>query len=202
MSGDYFYAERYHCTGVSTCRESAEPVPPSAPAMTDNSPLQAVDVVFLDDAISRLPDEEIEGRCGEIWDYTVADDDSELDDLSACQHARLAAALCTEVVTDHPSELQSNGGDCFACASSAAVLFESSSPPAPDDASVTARTYDDITKSPPPHLRCVVSPRSSLLPILRCTTASQPFFSSPTSQKRVQAVLCVRLPLGCLVLDI
>ena len=43
---------------------------------------------------------------------------------------------------------------------------------ASDDASVIGRTYDDITKSPPPHLRCVVSPLSCLPPILRCTAAS------------------------------
>ena len=43
---------------------------------------------------------------------------------------------------------------------------ESPLPPAPDDASATGRTYDDITKSPPPHLRCVVSPLSSLPPAL------------------------------------
>ena len=34
---------------------------------------------------------------------------------------------------------------------------ESPSLPTPDDASATGRTYDDIAKSPPPHLRCVVS---------------------------------------------
>ena len=33
-----------------------------------------------------------------------------------------------------------------------------------DDASAAGRTYDDITKSPPRHLRCVVSPLSSLPP--------------------------------------
>ena len=47
-------------------------------------------------------------------------------------------------------------------------------PAAPDDASTTGCTYDDITKSPPSHLRCVVSPFSSLSPVLRCTAASLP----------------------------
>jgi hypothetical protein len=37
---------------------------------------------------------------------------------------------------------------------------ESPSPPASDNASATGRTYDDITESPPPHLRCAVSPLS------------------------------------------
>ena len=41
---------------------------------------------------------------------------------------------------------------------------EESPPPPPDDASTTGRTYDDMTKSPPPHLRCVVSSLSSPTP--------------------------------------
>ena len=58
----------------------AEPAPPPAPAMTGNSPLRAIDVVFHDDDDNRHPEEEIEGRDGGMWDYAVADDDSELDD--------------------------------------------------------------------------------------------------------------------------
>ena len=53
------------------------------------------------------------------------------------------------------------------------------SPPALDDTSATGRTYDDITKPPPPHLRCVVSPLSSLPPVLRCTAASLPRCFTP-----------------------
>ena len=56
---------------------------------------------------------------------------------------------------------------------------KSPSPPAPDDASATGRTYDDITKPPPPHLRCVVSPLSSLPPVPRCTAASLPRWFTP-----------------------
>ena len=77
---------------------------------------------------------------------------------------------------------------------------EPASPPAPDDASPTGRTYDDITKTPPPHLRCVVSPLSSPSPVLRCTVASLPRFLS--GLRRVQAVLFARLSLGCFVLDV
>jgi len=79
---------------------------------------------------------------------------------------------------------------------------ESPSLPAPDDASATGRTYDDITKPPPPHLRCVVSPLSSLPPVVRCTAASRHLFAAEFPVRRVQAVLFARLPLGCLVLDV
>ena len=47
---------------------------------------------------------------------------------------------------------------------------------APADASATGQTYNDITKSPPPYLRCVFSPLSSLPPVLRCTASSLPHF--------------------------
>ena len=58
---------------------------------------------------------------------------------------------------------------------------EPSSPPSPDGASTIGRSYDDITKTPPPYLRCVVSSLSSQSPILRCTAASLPRFCwSPT----------------------
>ena len=79
---------------------------------------------------------------------------------------------------------------------------ESPSLPAPDDASATGRTYDDITKPPPPHLRCVVSPLSSLPPVVRCTAASRHLFAAEFPVRRVQAVLFARLPLGCLMLDV
>ena len=61
---------------------------------------------------------------------------------------------------------------------------------APDDASVNGRTYDDVTKSPPPHLRCVVSPLSSLPPVLGCTAASlSPFVVADVpGLRRLQAV--------------
>ena len=48
---------------------------------------------------------------------------------------------------------------------------ESPSPPASDDASATGRTYDDVTKLPPPHLRYVISPLPVGPPVLRCTAA-------------------------------
>ena len=58
---------------------------------------------------------------------------------------------------------------------------EPSSPPSPDDASTIGRSYDDVIKTPPPYLRCVVSSLSSQSPILRCTAASLPRFCwSPT----------------------
>ena len=49
-----------------------------------------------------------------------------------------------------------------------------------EDASAPGRTYDDINKSPPPHLRCVGSPLSSLPTVLRCIASSRPWFLSPT----------------------
>ena len=79
---------------------------------------------------------------------------------------------------------------------------ESPSPPEPNDASATGRTYDDITKPPPPHLRCVVSPLSSLPPVVRCTAASRHLFAAEFPVRRDQAVLFARLPLDCLVLDV
>ena len=57
----------------------AEPAPPPAPAMADNSPLQAIDVVWHDDSDNRHPKEEIEGSDGGPWDYAIAVDDGELD---------------------------------------------------------------------------------------------------------------------------
>ena len=136
--------------------------------MSTDSKLEHCDHLHYDDARNRLARQTNPHRGGaeataasRRRSHRVID----LDNLSACQHTYLDAALCTEVVTDHPSELQSksNGGDCLGCGRSADVVFESPSPPAPDGASASARTYDDITKSPPLHLRCVVSPLCSLL---------------------------------------
>ena len=98
---------------------------------------------------------------GGPWDYAVADDEGELgakeeavrQDSGGISAAAAAAAggiglqlsqlLCTGVST---------------------CQEEPPSPPALDNASATGRTYGDIIKSPPPHLWCVVSPLSSLLP--------------------------------------
>ena len=71
-------------------------------------------------------------------------------------------------------------------------------PAGPDDASRTGLTYDDFTKAPPPHIRCVVSPVSSVPPVFG---SSRPWFLSPTSGLRqVQAALFARRSPGCLVL--
>ena len=68
----------------------------------------------------------------------------------------------------------------------------------------TGNTYDDITSSPPPHFRCVISPLSSLPPVLRCTATSPPhfFIADVPGFRRAQAVLFARLSLGCLVLGV
>ena len=104
-------------TEAAPVEAPAGPAPPPAPGMADTSPLRAIDVVVHDDDDNRHPEKGIEGRDGGLWDYDVADDDSELDDK--------------EEET------------------------------APDDASATGHTYDDMTNSAPPHLRCVVLPLSS-----------------------------------------
>ena len=82
---------------------------------------------------------------------------------------------------------------------------ESPSSPAPGGASPTGRTYDDFTKTPPPHLRCVVSPLSSFLsttcpPVHRRVTTI--FVGDVPGLRRVQAVLFAVLSLGCLVIDV
>ena len=77
-----------------------------------------------------------------------------------------------------------------------------------ENVSTTGRTYDDMTKSPPPHLRCVVSPLSSPITFpastSRCTSASLRhfFFADVPGLRQFQAVLFARLSLGCLVLHV
>ena len=154
-----------------------EPAPPPTPAVTDNGPLRSTVVVFHGDDDNGGP-----------WGYAVADDEGERDeegeavrqDSSGTSAAAAAAAgglglqlsemLCTGVLTRKEE-------------SPSPPAPESPSLPGPYDASATGRTYDDITKSPPPHLRCVVSPLPSLPPALRCTAAPPPHFVlSPTSR--------------------
>ena len=175
--------------------------------MTDSRPLRAIDVVFHDDDDNRHPEEEIEGRDGGLWDFAVSDDDSELDgeeEEAVRQDSYLRRGTAAKQAQPQPQpairtfdvKLRRMLGENVAEPQPSVeidVYFEehtdvltrreeSPSPPAPDDASATGRTYDDITKSPPPHLRCVVSPLSSLPPVLRCTAASLPRFLSPTSR--------------------
>ena len=64
---------------------------------------------------------------------------------------------------------------------------ESPSQAAPDDASATGLTYDDITKSPPPHLRCVVSLLSSPPPV-RFFPLRHPSSGAPPRHYRVFVV--------------
>ena len=108
-----------------------------------------------------------------------------------------------EEIDDH--ELDEDEEDEEAVPQGACVLMlmcqEQEEPPwpaGPDDASRTGLTYDDFTKAPPPHLRCVVSPVSSVPPVFG---SSRPWFLSPTSGLRqVQAALFARRSPGCLVL--
>ena len=157
----------------------ARAVAESGPAMVDNSPLRATDVVFHDHDANRHPNKQIEGHDGGLWDNEFhSDDDGELDEEENCmafeQSAAAAAAACGRrpqlrwmIDDDYHAEL---------CTSVLTRREKSPSPPAPDDASATGRTYDDIIEAPPPHLRCVVSPHSSLSPAPRCTAASLPSF--------------------------
>ena len=161
-----------------------EPVPPSAPAMVHGRPPRVIDVAFHFDDDNRHPEEEIEGRDGGLWDYngTVSDEDI-MDDASGEASAAAAAAgdglrlklrrmLGNNVSLKHQPSVEI---DVYFDEEHTGVLTprkESPSPPAPDDASATGCTYDDITKSPPPHLRCVISPLPSLSPVHRCTAAS------------------------------
>ena len=164
----------------------AGPAPPPAPGMADNSPPRAIDVVVNDDDDNRHPEEEIEGRDGGLWDYnaTVSDEDI-MDDASGEASAATAAAgdglrlqlrrmIGNNITLKHQPSVKI---DVYFDEEHTGVLTpreESPSPPAPDDASATGCTYDDITKSPPPHLRCVISLIPSLSPVLRCTAASPP----------------------------
>ena len=175
------------------------PAPPSAPAMTDKKPpMRAIDVVLHNDDGDRCLQEEIEGRDGGLWDHVaVSDDDNrKLDD----EEEEAAAARQDSYVAPWESGgasaaaaaagvlLQQMIGDDLTPKRESAVELniydeertgvltrreESPSPPASDDASATGCTYDDIAKPPPPHLRCVVSPLSSLPPApLGCSAAS------------------------------
>jgi hypothetical protein len=118
---------------------------------------------------------------GGLWDY-VAGVDGGLGEEAEAERRDSGGASAAVAAAAIGLRLQLHGRMM-------ARQEESSSPPAPelpsppasDDASTTGRTYDDITKSPPPYLRCVVSPLSFLPPVLQCTTASLPHFLSPTS---------------------
>ena len=191
------------------------------------SPLKIIDVVLRDDDDNRHPEEEIEGREGGLWDHAVTDDNGELDekkeavrqdsyaapwDSSGASAAIDAAAVeprlrlygrmigddfhaervCTRMLTPG-EESPSPSATCPAA--------WAAPPPAaaPDDASSAGHTYDDIIKSPPLHLRCVISPLSSLPLVLRCTAASLPRFCRRRAAglRRVQAVLCTCSSRGC-----
>ena len=179
----------------------AEPSPPPAPVMTGESPLRAIDVVFHNDDDNRHFEEQIEGRDGGLWDFAVSDDDSELDgeeeeavrqdscvapwDSGEASAAAAAAGVGLQL-RRMIGEKTSMNIDVYVEEHTDVLTRREESPslPAPDDASATGRTYDDITRSPPPHLRCVVSPLPSLPPVLLCTAASPPCFLSPTSRGR------------------
>ena len=152
----------------------AEPAPPPAPAVTDNGPLRSAVVVFYGD------DDD-----GGLWDYVAGVDgglgeeaEAERRDSGGASAAVAAAAIGLRLQL---SQLLYTGLIARPGESSSPPAPEFPSPLASDDASTTGRTYDDITKSPPPHLRCVVSPLSSLPPVLRCTAALLPHFLSPRS---------------------
>ena len=105
----------------------------------------------------------------------------------------------TPVETDTPNLQTSVEIDVYIEEHADVLTRRAESPsPAPDDASATGCTYGDITRSPPPHLRCVVSLLSSLPPVLRYTAASPPCFLS----RAVLVMLFARQSFGCLVLDI
>ena len=139
-----------------------------------------------DDAVADYDD-----RDGGVWDLDCDDDLDDEEEKAVRQDSSVApwdsgggASGATATATVGVQRIGS--GDFHAkrsgCTDVLTSREESPSPPAPDDASATGRTYDDITKSPPPHLRCVVSPLSSLPPVLRCTAASLPHLFSPTSR--------------------
>ena len=76
-----------------------------------------------------------------------------------------------------------------------------------DDASAAGRTYDDIINSPPRHLRCVVSPLSSLssLPPIRPPVhrrVTTEFFNRRRPGVETGSGRALRLSLDCLVLDV
>ena len=95
---------------------------------------------------------------GGPWDDVVADDDGELDiELDIKEAVRQNSFVAPRDSGDGVSV----NTDVLNCQE------DSSSPPAPDDARATGRTYEHFTKSPPPYFRCVVSPLSSLSSITR-----------------------------------
>ena len=160
----------------------AEPAPSPAPAMADYIPVRTIGVVFHDNDDNGHPEEEIEGcNGGGPRYYPVADDDGDLDDeekkavrQDLCvapwdsSGASEAAASVTVGLRQYRRMIGDNfHAEYYHCTGALTSRDESLWPPAPDGASATGCTYDDITKSPPPHLRCVVSPLSSLPPVLR-----------------------------------
>ena len=167
-------------------RAAAEP----APAIDDNSPLRATGIVFHDDDDDRFLEEEIEGRDGGRWDSGIADDEFRSDDdgvldeeekyMAWEQSAEAVAAAFGLRLRLRPKI--DDGCQAELCTGALTRREESPPPPAPDGASATGCTYDDMTKLPPSHLRCVVSPLSSLSPVLRCTTASRSRLWSPISR--------------------
>ena len=172
-----------------SCVAPAEPAPPPAPAMADKR--RAIDVFHVNDDNRHHPEEEIEGcECGR-WDFVAGDDFEELDDeeeealrqdscVAPWDSGEASAAAATAAVGRRPQLRRMIGGDFGDERSVYTDVMtrqeEPPSPPAPVDASATGHTYEDMTKSPPPHLRCVISRLSSLSPFLRCTATSLPFF--------------------------
>ena len=182
--------------------------------MLDNSPLraievviQAIEVVIQDVDDNRHPEEEIEGRDGTLRDYTIANNNGELDDEKAVRYLPceweeysrgeifrafidvMARKASTDVTNDYDPDSDGKiggechtecygtdpdsdgkiGGECHTeCYGTDVWIYgeESPSSPASDDASATGRTYDDVTKLPPPHLRYAI-------PVLRRTACSQ-----------------------------
>jgi hypothetical protein len=126
-----------------------------------------IDIVSHDDDDNRGFEKAIEGRNGRRCDYNVANVDD--------HHCGGLWDECDGELDDEEDEAMQQDSCVFMLLSQA----ESPWPPAPDDASATGYTYDDITKMPPPHLWCVVSPLSSLPPTHWCTFSSLPRLLSP-----------------------
>ena len=125
-----------------------------------------IDIVSHDDDDIRAFEKAIEGRNGRRCDCNVANVDG---------HPGGLWDECDGELDDEEDEAMRQDS----CVFMLLCQEESPWPPAPDDASMTGCTYDDITKTPPPHLRCVVSPLSSLPPTHWCTFSSLPRLLSP-----------------------
>ena len=127
-------------------------------------------------------------RDGVSWDDAVADDDGVLD----------IELVVEEAVRQDSFVAPWHSGRASTAAATAAAGLR----PALDDASATGRTYDDITKSPPPHLRCVVSPLffSVTHPPMHRRATTAMFVADVPWLTRVRAVLFARLSLGGLYL--